>query len=109
MEPPYTGRTNHDLAGRHHPFVVQSIPEALRAFCLIVSLTAARTVEALVKSVPCAKLSALEFTMGWRRAERNTLRIDAQSRTVGIHEFKHYVVFRLVGVRSTSIVRKVLL
>jgi len=61
--------TNRDLAGRHYQFVAQSFPEALRAFCMIVSLTAALTKEALEKSVACVKLSRLEFITERKRVE----------------------------------------
>jgi len=76
------------------------------------SLTADNTKRRLELPVSCVKLVKLcthEFTTGWKRAERNALRVDTQSRPVDLHEPQQYVLRRFVGIRTTGIVRKVLL
>ena len=76
------------------------------------SLTAAQTkrmLELPVAGVKFVKLSVPEFAMGWKQAGRNALRVDTQSRSVGLHESQQYVSRSFVGISTTGVVRKVLL
>ena len=76
------------------------------------SLTADQTkrrLEPPVAWVKLVKLSALEFAMGCKRAEWNALRVYTQSRSVGLHESQQYVLCRFIDIRTTNVVRKMLL
>jgi len=62
-----------------------------------------------VACVKFVKLSTVEFTTGCKRAERNALRVETGFRPVGLHESQQYVLRRFIDIRTTGVVRKVLL
>lgn len=78
-----TGKTKGSLHIRYF----YRMPESFRAFCNIVSFTAANTSRIFVVSVACVKLYPVRSnTMQTSHDAHDVLWIDTQSRPICLHE-----------------------
>jgi hypothetical protein len=82
------------------------IPESLRAFCRIVSLTAANTRRIFDVSVACVKLQWLEGRLT-NKEDRVLLRIEVQVCSIDLIESPQQVLCCSIDIVSARIIREV--
>ena len=85
------------------------IPEAFKAFCIIVSFTAANTSRIFVVSVACVRLhdTKLDHEAGSRERGERLLWVNVEPGSIRLHELQQDELGSFVHVRPANVLRAV--